>query len=346
MAVRALFRQVLERRAGALVVGEASDGRQAINIVAANKPDVLFLDLAMPVLDGLGAIPELRRCSPETGIVLLSGFDTSSLESAMKASGADGFIQKDLPPDVFARRITAACQWAVEDIDTPVLPTDELTAFAWLAVHDLQGPLQLISGFTSLFEDAYSEAVGEVGREYLRWIIDSAAQMDAVVSDLMAYATVSASEAVMEVDLNETLRSVLVELRPALDARRAVLTADTLPVVTGDPAQLRVVLRHLIDNAITFVADGVIPAVHLSSVPADGDWFVSVLDNGLGIDPAASTSVIDGLRRLNSKPNYPGASLRLAICRRILDRHGGTIAIERRPSGGSCAYFTLPMCAL
>ena len=342
---RVLFRRILERTASADLVGEAADGRQAINVVAAEQPDIIFLDLAMPVLDGFDAIPELRRCSPTTRIVLLSGFDNVSLESAMAVTGADGYIEKALDPHAFVERVVDTCASAVADIDdarTPLRDQDDLATFASLAVHDLKGPLQLISGFTSLLNDTYRDALGESGREYLEWIADSARTMDTIVTDLLRYATIDTTDAAFgDVDLSAVLASVLVELAPDLEQSGAVVTADNLPIVRGDVAQLGLVLRQLLSNAIKFVADDVTPRIYLGASQIYEGWRISVFDNGIGVDPAQSTKIFVGLHRLNSRDSYPGTGIGLAICRRIVERHGGTLCVEGRPRGGSHFYFTL-----
>ena len=343
-ALRVLFRRIIERSAGAEVVGEAADGRQAITVVGASQPDVVFLDLAMPVLDGLEAMPELRRCAPNARIVLLSGFDSVSLESAMAASGADGYIEKDLDPQTFVERVLEMCAASMQ----PLAPKyamrteDDLATFASLAVHDLKGPLQLISGFTSLLDESYGEALGDA-REYLGWIAESARTMDTIITDLLRYATLEATNAPFaDVDMSNTLAAVLVELRAELEASHAVVTSEPLPVLWGDSSQLGVVLRQLVANAVKFMADGVEPRIHIGASPSDTEWRISVYDNGIGVDPAASTKIFVGLHRLNSRDAYPGTGVGLAICRRIVERHGGTLSVERRPAGGSHFYFTVP----
>ena len=221
--------------------------------------------------------------------------------------------------------------------------SSELASFASLAVHDLKGPLQLVSGFTSLLRETSGDALDDAGREYLDWIADSARSMDSIITDLLTYATVEASDKpFVDVDLNDTLAAVVVELKSVFDAKRAVVTAQTLPVVKGDPGQLQLVLRHLLENAVKFVAEGVAPVVQIGATPENSQWRIGVFDNGIGVDPADSTKIFVGLHRLNSKDNYPGTGLGLAICRRVVERHGGTVAMERRPEGGSHTYFTIP----
>jgi len=344
-ALRVLFRRILEQSAGAEVVGEAADGRQAINVVASAQPDILFLDLAMPVLDGLDAIPELRRCAPNTRIVLLSGFDSITLEAAMEASGADGFIEKDLDPQSFVERVIETCassMLAIKVVTTPRVQ-DDLATFAALAVHDLKSPLQVISGFTGLLDDSYGEVLGESGREYLSWIAQSARTMDTIITDLLRYATIDTTAApFVEVLLDDTLAAVVVELKEEIEGSKAVLTADALPAVTGDARQLGVVLHQLVSNAIKFVDPDIRPRIHVGATPSIDGWRISVFDNGVGVDPAESTKIFMGLHRLNSRDSFPGTGIGLAICRRIVERHGGALTVERRPGGGSHFYFTLP----
>lgn len=346
--VRALFRRILERSVAADVVAEAGDGEEAIAAVAEFQPDLLLLDVAMPKVDGLSAIPELRRQSPNTRIVLLSGFEGWQLDREATAHAADGYIEKQLDPDTLVDRLREHCGVSVRTTPPVQLRTvpeepEPLFRLASVAAHDLRAPVQLISGFGQLLADTCSDVLDEHGREFLGWILEAAANLDEMISDMLDFAVVDTTEPeLVTVDLDELFATIRSRLHNELADSRVNLTWDSLPSVVADAGEANRILSSLIDNAIKFVEPGTQPWVHVGAARVSGGWTISVSDNGIGVPDSERTAIFGGLHRLQPKDAYPGTGVGLATCRKLVERRGGQIGVAGREGGGSRFWFSVP----
>lgn len=357
--VRALFRRILERSTEAIIVAEAADGQEAIEAVGAHQPDLLLLDIAMPNTDGLSAIPEIRRRSPATRVVLLSGFEGWQLDREATVHAADGYIEKQLDSDALIAKLREACDAAVAEsvsaataraglgLTVPALDEPEaaqsarLFRLASLAAHDLRTPIQLIDGFARLLAENYNEVLDDAGGEFVSWILDAAASLDRMVSDMLELALVDAAEPSWStVDLAELFASVRSRLAPVLDRTRVSLSWEPLPSVVADAEDMRRLFGHLLTNAITFV--GPQPWVHVDAERGADGWTISVTDNGIGVPEHEATAIFDGLHRLHGKDTYPGTGVGLAVCKRLVERRGGAIGVLPGKDGGSRFWFTIP----
>lgn len=358
--VRALFRRILERSTDAIIVGEAADGQEAIEVVGTHQPDLLLLDIAMPNTDGLSAIPEIRRRSPATRIVLLSGFEGWQLDREATVHAADGYIEKQLDSEALIAKLREACNAAVAEsahaasvrsslgLAVPVIDDAEATRsarlfrLASLAAHDLRTPIQLIDGFARLLAENYGEVLDEAGGEFVSWILDAAASLDRMVSDMLELALVDAAEPNWAtVDLAELFASVRSRLAPVLDRSRVSLSWEPLPSVVADPEDMRRLFGHLLTNAITFVGTNP-PWVHVDATRDAEGWTIAVTDNGIGVPEHEATAIFDGLHRLHGKDTYPGTGVGLAVCKRLVERRGGAMGVEPGKDGGSRFWFTIP----
>lgn len=358
--VRALFRRILERSTDSIVVAEAADGQEAIEAVGTHQPDLLLLDIAMPNTDGLTAIPEIRRRSPATRVVLLSGFEGWQLDREATVHAADGYIEKQLDSDALIAKLREACNAAVAESANAatVRATLGLTSapsevadgpdatrvfrLASLAAHDLRTPIQLIDGFARLLAENYGDVLDDAGGEFVSWILDAAASLERMVSDMLEFALIDASEPKWStVDLSELFASIRSRLAPVLDRTRVSLTWEPLPTIVGDPDDMRRLLGHLLTNAITFVGPDA-PWVHVDAERTTTGWTIAVTDNGIGVPEHESAAIFDGLHRLHGKDTYPGTGVGLAVCKRLVERRGGTIGVEPGKDGGSRFWFTIP----
>lgn len=357
--VRALFRRILERSVAAEVVAEAGDGEEAIAAVAEHQPDLILLDVAMPKVDGLSAIPELRRRSPHTRIVLLSGFEGWQLDREATAHAADGYIEKQLDPETLVRSLREQCEWAVgarEALPTPNLSLTPLPAInepdvaasrlfrlASVAAHDLRAPVQLISGFGQLLADTCGEALDDHGREFLSWILDAATSLDHMISDMLDYAVVDAVAPVWStVDVDEVFATIRSRMQSDLERDRVSLTWDNLPRIVADEGHLNRILTNLLKNAIAYVPAGAQPWVHVSGERSGSSWIISVSDNGLGVPESEGEAIFGGLHRLHPKDQFPGTGIGLALCRKLVELRGGSIGVTAREGGGSRFWFSVP----
>jgi len=188
----------------------------------------------------------------------------------------------------------------------------------------------------------YQGRLDQDADEFIGFALDGAVRAQQLIQELLAYSRVGThGGALLSVDMNAILSRALDSLRLAIDEAGAAVTADPLPVVTGDAAQLERVFLNLIANALKFRrADG--PAVHVSAAQVDADWVFAVRDNGIGIEPQYFERIFVIFQRLHGRDEYPGTGMGLAITRKIVERHGGRIRVESTLGSGTTFYFTLP----
>jgi PAS domain S-box-containing protein len=218
---------------------------------------------------------------------------------------------------------------------------EELQQFAYVASHDLQEPLRMVASYTQLLERRYRDKLDGDAREFMEFIVDGAARMKQLIEDLLAYSRVGTrGRDFQEVDSGAALAKALVNLRGAQEASGAVLTHDAMPTVLADAAQLAQLFQNLVGNAMKF-RGAEPPRVHVGAETREQVWVFTVKDNGIGLDPQYSDRIFMMFQRLHNKAEYPGTGIGLAICKKIVDRHGGRIWVESRPGHGSTFGFTL-----
>jgi PAS domain S-box-containing protein len=468
--VRLLLRRTLEASKAFEVVGEAADGAEAVDLAESLQPDMVLLDLSMPVVGGMEAIPRIRRCAPATRVVVLSSFTPEQMGDRAVAEGAAAFLEKQQrPADLVAsllqtwrssqtapapqprrppvgwhafddaplatalvgfddrvryanpalcrltgygadrlvalrvadlthpddRGAALAARRSVADGASPTSTTEarlvrpdgrvvwasmscartagadddgpclvvqlvdvteqrqaereltrsnaELSSFAYLAAHELKSPLQALSGFASLLDRVHGPQLDPQGREFVGWIVDGASRMDALVETLLSYCSVDTAETVLApVALDEVVAEALAQLDGEVRCRAAIVTVDPLPLVTGDPVQLGQLLQNLLANALKFVPKGRRPQIHVSAARDADAWTVTVADNGIGVDDDARERIFAMFERLHPRERFKGTGIGLSICKRIVERRGGTIWVEPDPAGGSRFRFRLP----
>ncbi len=217
----------------------------------------------------------------------------------------------------------------------------ELANFASVASHDLAQPLQKIYGFAELLQiDGLEDPNAP---DYVARIVAGCERMGTLIHDLLAYSRLtSAAHPFEKVDLGEVVREVLELFEQEASDTQAEIRVDPLPTVRADRLQMGQLLQNLIGNALTYVAGGVRPEIHVHSARGPGAWQVTVDDNGIGIDPADRERAFTMFERLVSYHEYAGTGIGLAVCAKIVERHGGRIWIEDSPRGGTRICLTLP----
>ncbi|HZD44416.1 MAG TPA: ATP-binding protein, partial [Methanomicrobiales archaeon] len=219
----------------------------------------------------------------------------------------------------------------------------DLELFAQIATHDLQEPIRGIVTFSQILLDQCKSGDSPLTEKYLRNIEDAGLRMHHLVGDLRRYSGVRAHEKPPgPADMETVLKSALDNLQLVIRETEASITHDTLPVVLADRTQAILVFQNLIDNAIKFRRRGVQPEIHISAAPGEGMWRFAIQDNGIGIQSEYFDKIFILFERLHRRDAYPGTGLGLALCKRIVERHGGRIWVESRPGEGSIFYFTLP----
>jgi PAS domain S-box-containing protein len=217
----------------------------------------------------------------------------------------------------------------------------DLQQFAYVASHDLQEPLRMVASFTQLLANRYQDRLDQDAQDFIKYAVDGATRMQALISDLLTYSRVDRQEKSFNLtNLDEILGQVLLNLKLAIVDSGAVITHDPLPVMMGDEIQLGQLLQNLIGNAIKFRGEKP-PRIHVSSKQNANGWQISVQDNGIGISPEHRERVFLIFQRLHTTAEYPGTGIGLAVCKKIVEGHGGRIWIESPPEGGSTISFTL-----
>jgi light-regulated signal transduction histidine kinase (bacteriophytochrome) len=218
----------------------------------------------------------------------------------------------------------------------------ELEQFAYVASHDLQEPLRMITGYTQLLEKRYGDKLDQSAKEYIGFAVDGAKRMQGLIHDLLTYSRVgSKGKAFAWTDCEAVLEKVLAGLQVAVTECGARVTHDPLPTVLGDDIQLGQLLQNLIGNAIKY-RDSRLPEVHVSCRQQEADWVFSVRDNGIGIGAQYGERIFQIFQRLHTRSEYEGTGIGLALCKKIVDRHGGRIWVESELGKGSTFYFTIP----
>ena len=219
---------------------------------------------------------------------------------------------------------------------------ERLEEFAYAASHDLQEPLRMVTSYLQLLEQRYTDAFDEDGEEFLEFAVDGADRMREMIDGLLEYSRVETRGDPFEsVELDTLLDEVREDLQIQIEEADAEITAETLPRVKGDASQLRQVFQNLLENAIQYSGDTP-PRIHIDATRRGREWVISVQDNGIGIDPDEQDRVFTVFDRLHSRDEYEGTGIGLALCQRIVERHGGEIWVDSEPGEGSTFSFTLP----
>jgi signal transduction histidine kinase len=246
----------------------------------------------------------------------------------------------DLANEVAARkRAEGQIRKALLDLQRS---NQDLEQFAYVASHDLQEPLRMVASYTELLAQRYEGELDAKAQSYIHYAVDGATRMQGLINDLLTYSRVNTQGRPLEpTDLHVVLGEALRNLASATRESGAIVTNDDLPSVRVDPVQLQQVFQNLIGNAIKFRGK-VSPHIHVSAREEGGEWLFSVKDNGIGIDAKHAEKLFVIFQRLHTREEYPGTGIGLAVCKRIVERHGGRIWFESEPGKGSTFYFTLP----
>ena len=217
----------------------------------------------------------------------------------------------------------------------------DLQQFAYVASHDLQEPLRMVSSYTQLLERRYKGKLDADADDFIAFAVDGANRMQRLIQDLLAYSRVSRGSRQFEpTSVESALRYALDNLRNAVNESGAVVTHDLLPTVMGDEKQLAQLFQNLLSNAIKFRGRER-PCIHVSARQTEGEWVFSVRDNGIGLDPQYADRIFVIFQRLHTSQEFGGTGIGLAICKKIVERHGGRIWVESELGKGATFYFTI-----
>jgi PAS domain S-box-containing protein len=218
----------------------------------------------------------------------------------------------------------------------------DLEQFAYVASHDLQEPLRAVAGCVQVLKKRYQDQLDDRANELIAHTVDGVSRMQTLIDDLLTFSRVGTQGKAFESsDCNRILAQALANLEAAVEEVAAVVTHDPLPVVKADATQLTQLFQNLISNAIKFRGQQP-PRIHVAVRRDKNQWVFSLSDNGIGMAPEYFERIFVIFQRLHTRTEYPGTGIGLAICKKIVERHGGSISVASEPGRGSTFSFTLP----
>jgi two-component system sensor histidine kinase/response regulator len=332
-------------------VYDARTGAEGLELAATRMPDLVLLDVNLPDINGIEVCRKLKSSLGSAGVMVLqiSAHAIAAPHAAAALnSGADSYLTEPVDPDVLVatirallrlRRAERALAASNEELRRS---NEDLQQFATVASHDLQEPLRNVISFSNLLERSAQSRLTEEEREYLGYITQGALRMHALIADLLRYSQVGqAHKEMASVDLRAVMQWAVDNLQQPILETGATVRWSGLPVVSGDETQLRHLMQNLVGNAVKYRNPEVVPDVTVSAERKQNEWIIRVRDNGIGIAPEYHDVVFAPFRRLHGK-NIPGTGIGLALCRRVVELHGGDIWLDSKPGQGSTFSFTLP----
>ena len=333
------------------VAGTADEFRQRIRT---NCPDVVLADYNLGQWRGTEALEILREEGLDIPLILVSGAlgDVTAVECIKQ--GVTDYVLKDS-----LARLPVALRGALKDknvreerkraqeslaqkVEELARSNADLEQFAYVASHDLQEPLRMVSAYTQLLAERYRGKLDEQADKYIDYAVDGAVRMQSLIQDLLAFSRVGRQETAVKTHGLQRNRGAAVEnLRAAILESGAVVTHGPLPKLMANGSQLQQVFQNLIGNALKFKGSRT-PVIQISATKEGTEWTFTVADNGIGISPEYAESVFIIFNRLHTRAEYPGNGIGLAICKKIVERHGGRIQALPRDGGGTIFNFTLP----
>ena len=343
----------------------AQDGEEALARAAFVLPDLILLDVLMPGIDGFETCRRLKSDlrTRDIPVVFMTALGDTADKLAGFEAGAVDYMTKPLDGAEVRARIDThltlhrlRCELAEQNAQLQRELTvhaqlqaalersnHELEQLAYVASHDMQEPLRMVASYLQLVADRYQGRLDADADEFIGYAVDGAKRMQALINDLLAYSRLGTQARPFEpTDCNAMARTALHHLQVAIEESGAIIECAELPAVRGDATQLLQLFQNLLANAIKFHRPGVAPRVSLSAQAGAEGWRFAVTDNGIGIAPEYFERIFALFQRLHGRTEYPGTGIGLALCKKIVERHGGHIGVESEPGRGSTFWFTLP----
>jgi PAS domain S-box-containing protein len=264
------------------------------------------------------------------------------VEISLSAHQTDeGTIVTSIVRDITDRkRLEEELRQTVQDL---ARSNADLQQFAYVASHDLQEPLRMVASYTRLLARRYQGRLDADADEFIAFAVDGATRMQALINDLLAYSRIGTQGRALElVDTGAVLAQTLATLPTAIEESSATISHGALPTVRAEPVQIGQLFQNLISNAIKYRGEAP-PQISVTAEQQDGYWVFAVRDNGIGLAPDFVERIFVIFQRLHTRAEYPGTGIGLAICKKIVERHGGRIWVESEPGDGATFYFTLPV---
>jgi signal transduction histidine kinase len=344
------------RGVGYTSVESTTDPNGVCDLYRQNPYDVILLDLQMPGMDGFQVMEGLKEIEGDGYLpVLVTTAEPGHKLRALKV-GAKDFIGKPFDMAELLARVHNILEVRLlhlaaknhskvlaETVRKLERSNTDLERYAFVASHDLQEPLRMVTSFSQLLARRYKGQLDKQGDEYLEYIQTGTRRMAALIEDLLSYSQiVHSTEKGVPVDCSVVLDKVLESCRVIIEENVAIVTRDPLPVVEGDEGQISQLFHNLLTNALKYRKREVAPEVHVSARRTADEWIFSFRDNGIGIAKENLEQIFVIFKRLHKKTEYPGTGIGLALCQRIIEGRAGRIWVESTPGAGSTFYFTWP----
>jgi len=340
-------------------VVKAHSGQEALKCLSRDEYAVILLDKKMPGMDGFETAAliqksEKARCTP---IIFITDAGIEQAEVARGYSlGGEDYLVKPIIPEVVRAKVAVAIELYRKKVKEQLLasaliregdklvPSDvDLDQVARAASQALQEPLRLVAAFVQRLEERYKVKHDADAKEFIARATEGATRLQQIVNDLLALSRIGTGEPRLQpTHCDEVLKQALINLEPVIQESRAVVTHDVLPVVTADHSLLVQLFQNLIGNAVRF-CDVELPRIHISAESKPKEWLFTVSDNGIGIEPGDFDRIFIIFQSAHGKERHPGTGIGLALCKRIVERHGGRIWVESEVGKGSCFFFTIPV---
>jgi len=337
----------------------AINGKLALMAVKHEPPDLILLDIKMPEMDGYEVCERLKMQEETAAIpvIFLSALDdVFDKVKAFTVGGVDYITKPFQVEEVFARienqltirRLQQKLQnknIKLEQLNQELKRSNrDLEEFAYVVSHDLQQPLQTITGFAELLLALKSEInLEQEAEEYVSPILEEGIRMQELIKNLLEYSRVGTKKRNFEpTDCQEILRKSLADLHSIIENSLAIVTCEKLPIIMADRIQLGQLFQNLIANGIKYQSPNIQPKIVISVQEKPEEWLFRVEDNGIGIKPENFDRIFQVFQRLHTNQEYPGTGVGLAICKKIIERHQGRIWLESEWQIGTTFYFTLP----
>ena len=320
-----------QRIAGLTIAESLGDGWSAA--LHPEDRERVFADLSAAAEGAMHFRSEHRFLRPD-GTVVWTRVNAADIRESGRVVGYVGMVE-----DISEQHALDAA--LAHNADELARSNSELEQFAYVASHDLQEPLRMVTSYTQLLRKRYGDRLDGDATEFMRFIVEGGQRMQALITDLLDLSRVNTTRKAFEpVAFEQVLADSLAILGSRIVESGAVITHDALPTVLGDGRQLGQVLLNLIGNAIKFSGKKT-PHIHISAQIEDEHWHFSMADNGIGIDARFFERIFVIFQRLHTRAEYPGTGIGLAICKKIVERHGGRIWVESVPGRGTTFHFTL-----
>jgi len=310
--------------------------------------DAILLDLSLPDSTLAETLPTMLPVANECPILVLTSLDEREMALAAVRAGAQDFLVKtQITGELLLRAIRHAIDRKRSERKLRQYSEElersnrDLEQFASIISHDLNAPLRAVSGFLQLLQTRYADKLDAQAGEFIQASVDGSARMRSMIEALREYSRVATvTRTLQATSLDKALDGALANLASNIEERNAIIHRDPLPEVLGDDAQLMQLLQNLIENALKYCLEDR-PEIWISSEINKGMHQVSVRDNGIGMDEKHLNRIFLIFQRLHTDTEFSGRGIGLSVCKRIVERHDGTIWASSEVGAGTTFYFTL-----